>query len=272
MRRKLSGLLLALSLMLLAAAGQAQGVHVALLPATQTVAPGDTFNLQIYVTQAGSSFNGFDAYVGYDPSAVTLLARSPISLQEGTYFASACSQRFHRFQQGVDRDTITDVLLCAGVSLPGPGQIYRLHFQASSFPQVTSIHFLPGTQFYNAGLYVNPDSTKDAMIGIGIALGVESPAGPAPKTLRMFAAPNPAHGVINFRIETDKPGDQRLVVADVMGRAVRRLENGRFTAGIRNTVWDCRNDSGLVVPPGNYFAILRAGAKTIRAPFAIVNR
>lgn len=265
------GLVLAVILATTPVAARAQGVHVALLPATQTVAPGDTFNLEIKVTQAGSAFNGFDAYIGYDPAAVTFLPRSPISQQEGTYFASACSNRFHVFHAGAGIDSITDVLLCSGVSLTGPGQIYRLHFKAASFPQVTTIRFLPGLQFYNAGVYVNPDSSKDATIGIGVALGVEQ-GGPAPTALRMFASPNPARSVISFRIESDRPGDQRLIVADVQGRTVRRVEAGSFDAGIRNVVWDCRNDSGLVVPPGSYFAVLRAGARTIRTRFAVLER
>src|SRR5438445_13890395 len=60
----------------------AQGVKVALLPATQTVAPGAEFDLSMEVTVAGSAFNGFDAYIGYDPAALTLIPLSPISLQE----------------------------------------------------------------------------------------------------------------------------------------------------------------------------------------------
>src|SRR5438094_1617210 len=76
----------------------AQGVHVALMPAALQVAPGSTFDLEIDVTQAGSNFNGFDIYIGYDPSAVSLVPLSPISLQEGSYFTSACGNRFHRFR------------------------------------------------------------------------------------------------------------------------------------------------------------------------------
>ncbi len=253
-----------------AASHAAAGVHVALLPASQTIAPGDTFNLQVQVTQAGDPFNAFDVYIAYDPNAVTLIPRSPTSLQEGAYFVSGCPTRFHHFAAGAGADTINDVLLCAGASLTGPGTIYNLHFQASSFPQVTTIQ-IARTQFYNGGLFVNPDSSKNAVVGIGVALGVD-PSEPRPSKLRMFAAPNPAHGVISFRIETDRAGDQRLLVSDVQGRTVRRIEGGRFDAGVRNTVWDCRTDSGTVVPPGSYFAILRAGARTIRAPFAIVDR
>src|SRR5437879_4467303 len=92
------------------AAVAAPGVKVALLPAAQTVAPGAEFDLSLEVTRAGSSFNAFDAIVGYDPAALTLVPLTPLSNQEGSYFVAACSNRFHRFRPGADRDTITDVL------------------------------------------------------------------------------------------------------------------------------------------------------------------
>src|SRR5689334_19609432 len=75
----------------------AQGVTVALSPAAQTVAPGDTFNLELDVTLTGSQFNGFDAIIAYDPAAVTFLPRSPLSLQEGSYMRGACGNTFHLF-------------------------------------------------------------------------------------------------------------------------------------------------------------------------------
>jgi hypothetical protein len=154
---------------LLAAASplEAQGVHVALLPASQTVAPGSEFELTLTVTQAGSAFNAFDAYVGFDPTALTPVPMSPISQQEGAYFVGSCGSRLHRFRAGVDRDTVSDVLLCAGASRTGPGDIYRLRFRASETPQATVVRFLPGLQFYNAGLFVEPEYATDAVVGIG---------------------------------------------------------------------------------------------------------
>ena len=111
------------------AAPVAQGVTVALTP-TQQVVPGATFDVYLDVTEAGSAFNGFDAYIGYDPAALTYV---PGSNQEGSYMLDppACGNTFHVFKAGVGVDTISDVLMCGGVSLPGPGRLYRLRFQAS---------------------------------------------------------------------------------------------------------------------------------------------
>jgi hypothetical protein len=247
----------------------AQGVKVALLPNSQTVEPDSSFDLSIVVTRAGSSFNGFDAYIGYDPAALTLVPKSPISLQEGPYFTAACGNRFHRFQQGVDRDTITDVLLCAGVSLTGPGTIYKLRFKAAHTPQVTKVKFLPGLQFYNEGRFVNPDSSSDATIGIGLMLDARPAPSMAP-LVKMIAAPNPAHGRVSLRIETDRAGWQRLLVMDLQGRIVRNLDSADYPAGMRSVSWDGRNDSGRVVPPGRYMASLRVPGRTLETRFIIL--
>jgi len=247
----------------------AQGVHVALLPAQQTVDPGAEFDLSMEVTVSGSAFNGFDAYIGYDPAALTLIPLSPNSLQESSYFASACPNRFHRFGQGTDRDTITDVLLCSGVSLTGPGQIYKLHFRASSTPQVTRVRFLPGLQFYNAGLFVNPDSSKDAYIGIGMQVGVGEPGRPLESSLR--ATPNPSRASVALSVGASRGGIQRLTIMDLQGRIVRHLQSGLFEAGNRTAFWDCRNDSGTALPAGVYLATLETAGQIIVTRFVVLN-
>ena len=181
------------------ASPEAQGVTVALLP-SQQVAPGATFDLYIQVTQAGSSFNGFDAVIGYDPAALTFV---PGSNEEGSYMTGACGNTFHVFQAGAATDTITDVLLCNGVSLPGPGRLYHLRFQASMTVQVTEVRFLPGLQFYNAGLYVNPVTSSNVLIGIGMPVSVEPPG--KPSRLLAAAAPNPSPGTLRSGSSRTRP-------------------------------------------------------------------
>ncbi len=247
----------------------AQGVKVALLPAAQSVAPGSDFTLSLEVTRAGSPFNAFDAYIGYDPAALTLLPTVPISQQEGSYFVAGCASRFHQFRPGADRDTITDVLLCAATSLTGPGQIYKLRFHASNTAQVTTVRFLPGLQFYNGGLYVNPDSSSDALIGIGVSV-TSAPVTVSSPRVSLVAAPNPVHGRVELRLVTDRRGGQRLDIADVQGRVVRRLGGGEFPAGARVVSWDACDDSGRAVQPGRYTATLRVPGRTITTGVTVV--
>ena len=205
-----------------AAVAGAQGVHVQLAPGTSEVAPGAVFDLDLVLSQAGSSINGFDAVIGFDPAALTFIPLAPISQQQGTLMTGACGNFFHRFTPTTGQLSIADVMLCAGASVTGPGQIYHLRFQASNTPQVTHVQFLPGLQFYNAGLFVNPAFSTDATIGIGVSLD----AGPftGPSRLALHVAPNPARGRAAFVIELERAGPMRMSVMDVRGRLVRRFE------------------------------------------------
>jgi len=246
----------------------AQGVHVAIIPATSQVAPGATFDLELKVTQSGSAFNGFDAVIGYDSAALTLIPLSPTSVQEGTLMTSACANTFHRFTPSTNTITLADVLLCAGVSVTGPGQIYRLRFQASNTVQVTHVTFQPGLQFYSAGLFVNPAISSDAVVGIGTPVGVDPPTRPAGLGLRV--APNPAPGRTSFVLEVNRAGPVRVSVVDVRGRLVRRFEDSLATPGTRTVTWDGHDAAGRRVPAGVYLVTLEAGGRSVSSHVSLV--
>lgn len=247
----------------------AQGVHVAIIPASSQVAPGAIFDLELRITEAGSPINGFDAVIGYDPAALTLIPLSPPSLQQGTLMTGACGDLFHRFTPAPGSMTIADVMLCAGVSVTGPGQIYRLRFQASNTPQVTQVQFLPGLQFYNAGLFVNPANSTNASIGIGMPPVSVSPTA---RTVRlgMKVVPNPAPGGTSFVIEADHGGPLRMSIVDVRGRLVRRFEDSLATAGRRTLLWDGRDTAGRLLPAGLYLVTLEAGGRSVSSRVSLV--
>lgn len=249
----LAGLLLGCAVPVARASTAAQGVTIALTPASQQVAPGSQFDVFLEVTQAGDPFNGFDAVVGYDPGALTLVPMDPIDLQQGALMTGACGNTFHVFKAHAGVDSITDVLLCSGVSVTGPGQIYHLRFQASDTPQLTQVRFLPGVQFYNAGLYVLPLASSDAVITIGSPVGVDV-RGTAGLTLA--AIPNPGIGNLVFTIGSGAEGTASLTVFDLQGRVVRRFETTRIAAGIQSIPWDGRGDGGMKVTAGIYLARL----------------
>lgn len=237
------------------------GVTVALQTASASVAPGADFDVYVTVTQAGSAFNAFDAVVGYDPAALTFVQLAPLSLQEGALMTGACGNRFHQFSTGVGRDTITDVLLCNGVSVTGPGQIYRLRFHASSTPQTTTIHLLPGLRFYDAGIAVLPVTASDLTVGIGGSVGVESGVVSAP--LRVRVSPNPARGSAALLIESDLPERHEIAILDAMGRTIRHLETAG-AAATRRVVWDGRSDAGVTMPAGVYPVLVRSAHRAAR--------
>ena len=256
-------LLLLAGLLLAAGSAGAQGITVALTPTTTQVEPGSEFAVDMAITQAGSPFNAFYAVVGWDPAALT-----PVSHQEGTLMTSGCALRFYQFSQGADSDTIADGFLCAGVSVTGPGQIYRFTFRASETQQVTHLRFLPGLQFYNAGLYVNPVVSTDMTIGIGVPVDV-GPGG-APGKLQLRIAPNPTQGRAVFAIESERAGPQRLSIYDVRGRVVWRLEDSASTAGSRAVTWNGRDLAGEAVPAGVYLVTLEAAGRTVSSRLSLL--
>lgn len=242
----------------------AQGVTVALRPTTPVVAPGAEFDVELRVTKAGAVFNGFDAVVTYDPAALTFIPLAPTSLQQGALMTDSCGNTFHRFRAGAGADTISDVLLCHGVSLSGPGTIYRLHFKASTVAQITSLQFTPGTlKFYNAGLFVTPVTSQNAQVGIGVdPTAVDG--NPSPPTLSFSAAPNPSRGVVVFTSAPGATGPESLTVRDVQGRVVRRLSVAAGRAS-----WDARRETGEPAPDGIYFATLESSGRATTIRFSL---
>jgi hypothetical protein len=242
-------------------------------PAVQTVAPGAGFDIEFTVVVADSLFNGFDANVAFDPAALTLVPASPVSLQEGCLMTGACSaacgNTFHYFTPAPDSMSITDVLLCAGVALQGPGQVYKLHFVASNTPQTTWVRF-HRVRFYNAGLFVTGLQAQDASIVIRDPAGVPGEPGPG-RIPRVSAAPNPMRGSTSIRLENSAGGDEELFVSDVTGRAVRLLQRGAFPPGTRSVTWDGRDDRGRTVPAGVYFVRFRSAGRMFHARLALLH-
>ena len=266
-RRTVPILALILGVLALAAPASA-GVTVSLGTPPISVSPGAEFDLDLLVTASGSAFNGFDASITYDPSVLTFMPASPISSQQGCLMtggcSGACGSTYHTFTGGTtDSLNIVDVLLCDQVSITGPGQLYRLHFKASSTPQTTHVRFRRAG-FYNAGVVVTPVVTGDADIAIGTLAGVGD--GPRPSTaLALRSSPEPAHGPVTLSITAAGSGAQTVEIHDVTGRLVRRLTGGWQPAGTRLVTWDGRDDGGAPLPSGVYLATVRTAGLVARA-------
>jgi hypothetical protein len=267
------GTALSVAVLLCAAGSAGGGVQVALLPATQTVTPGNEFDLELNVTQAGSPFNGFDATLTFDPAALTFLPASPTALQQGCLMTGACSaacgNTFHMFSAAADSQAITDILLCNQISLTGPGQIYKLRFRASNIAQVTQVRFRRRV-FYNAGQYVTPVTSTDATITIGSTVDVGGVSPPL-AGVHLRAEPNPSHGAVALAIESDAAGEQVVEVHDVAGRMVRQLSGGWQESGVRRVVWDGRDWTGGRAPAGIYLVTLRVGIRSTRTRVALLD-
>jgi hypothetical protein len=83
---------------------------------------------------------------------------------------------------------------------------------------------------------------------------------------RLICSPNPfgETTVISYVMLQDSAADPvSLRVFDVTGRLMRVLSDGEHSLGVRAIPWDGRDDSGLRVPTGTYFARLSSGDRVL---------
>ena len=80
------------------------------------------------------------------------------------------------------------------------------------------------------------------------------------------AYPNPFNPSTWLSYELPERGDTQLVIHDLLGRQVRVLHAGEQVAGSHRLCWDGRNEAGVVVASGVYFAHLNhpTGSSTVK--------
>jgi hypothetical protein len=256
-RRPLRALVAVAAAIAACAASRASAdVTLALDPPTLTIAAGDTFTVSLVVPVAGSPFNAFDASVKFDPTRLAFVPATSLPSQVGPAISSACGNLFHRFSAAPDSLKISLTMVCGGVSLTGPGTIYKVRFRALPGDGPTTLVLGPYTEFYQAGLFVRPNHTSGMTVSVGVT-GVGD--GPPVKPRLEFAppAPNPGRGGGTLMLDFSLPGpdEVRAELLDAQGRKVDALEAGTFAAGHRRVAW--------TLPPlasGEYFVRLSARA------------
>jgi hypothetical protein len=75
------------------------------------------------------------------------------------------------------------------------------------------------------------------------------------------AAPNPATSHTVFQLSVPTATQVTVTVHDVAGRLVRNLESREFDAGVHPVSWDLRAGDDSIVPPGVYYARMRADGR-----------
>ncbi|MBM4130117.1 hypothetical protein FJ250_03685 [bacterium] len=242
-------------------------LHVVPVPAVADA--GDTVLVELTVPVAGPAFNAYDAYLQYEPAALRFLPAANIATQEGPLMTTGCGLRFHVFQADTlaGRLRISHSLMCGGQSRTGPGVIYRVRFVCRDVDLETQLKLLLvapyGTAFYNAGLFVTPLATLDAVVRVGtpwVAPAPEPPAAAALSNLR--AMPNPFNPRTTIAFSLASAGEAAVTIHAVDGRLVRRLWDGWLDTGPWSGTWDGRDDRGRAVAAGIYLVRVRmAGAE-----------
>jgi hypothetical protein len=85
-----------------------------------------------------------------------------------------------------------------------------------------------------------------------------------PAEMRLLAnRPNPFQSETTIQYSLPKSMAVRLVVYDVAGRSVRKLVDGIQEAGLRQVVWDGRDERGSPAGAGMYVYRLEAGGASL---------
>jgi hypothetical protein len=145
-----------------------------------------------------------------------------------------------------------------------------LNYGSLAFDPLTHVLYAPGSVSASAnGLYtVNPATGTATLIGMfanaspeGGLTFVGSYATGAPESrpagLRLHANyPNPFNPLTTLRFDYPAGGRVRLEVYDVAGRLIRTLLDADLPAGSHRAVWDGKDERGMGVASGSYFARL----------------
>ena len=232
-------------------------VSLALASTKHTAVAGDTIVVDATIDQAGSAFNAFEIVVHFDPTLVTFVQASPLSKQIGPLMTNATPSQFHVFNAMAD-SLVADVsLLGSGVSVTGPGTVYRLTFVAKPASGVAQFKVGVSSAFYQAGIIIGPLTTRMLTIGIGSVTGVGVADGDG---LELEAPrPNPAragHGAtVGFSLVA--PARVALALFDLQGRTVAARDLGTMPAGRSSVRW------APSVPAGRYELVMRADGAAI---------
>jgi len=84
------------------------------------------------------------------------------------------------------------------------------------------------------------------------------------------AVPNPFNPATDIKFSLPRSANVNLSVYDVSGRLVRTLLTGKLVAGTHSERWDGRDEAGLNVASGIYFARLQVAGETSIKPMALV--
>ncbi|MCK4414568.1 MAG: hypothetical protein KAY32_13600 [Candidatus Eisenbacteria sp.] len=149
----------AVSLILLLCPPAAGDISVSLHPDTLCVGPSANFTLYLWIDEAGSGFDGYEAVVRFDPAALTFL-----SVQEESLIVDLCHNTWWRPEIGDSTVFFSHVAICGGDTVTGPGALSSITFEASAATQATPVTF-DYIEFYRAGFPI-PDSSRDAVVVI----------------------------------------------------------------------------------------------------------
>lgn len=84
------------------------------------------------------------------------------------------------------------------------------------------------------------------------------------------AAPDPCERATRWRLVMPRAATLDAAIVDLQGRRVRTIERGSREAGVHTLQWDLRDDAGLRVPAGTYFARVDLAGWIVARPVVVL--
>lgn len=137
----------------------APDVSVSLQPDPACLAEGERCTLFVYVDSAGSSFNGYETVIRFNPNRLDAIAA-----YEESVMVDVCGDTWWVRRVGADSVFISHVAMCGPLNATGPGALSAVIFEAVDGPAVTPVYF-DYIEFYLAGEIV-PSEARDGTVVI----------------------------------------------------------------------------------------------------------
>lgn len=132
----------------------------------------------------------------------------------------------------------------------------------------------PGIRIYDAvtGIPVagNPIDVGLPPFDICFSITIQTDAGTPAARATLGNFPNPFNPVTIIRFSVSKTGMVDLAIYDASGRLVRKLANRIYTMGQHEALWNGKDDRGLTVSSGIYFARLQHPGGTITRKLVLI--
>ena len=184
---------------------------------------------------------GYGAVVTYDPGSLSFIGSRPA----GNFESGGEGRPVLGVSDGSGRVSLGDVLV-SGTEV-GDGVLARLRFNVLSGDALESVRLSEGVLVDGAGRtepIAGIDFSDTRVRPLSYGLGQNYP--------------NPFNPVTQIVYQVPESGQVRLVVYNLLGQEVRRLVEGRVSAGFYQAVWDGRDDRGRSVSSGLYFYRMEA--------------
>ncbi|MEZ4652723.1 MAG: cohesin domain-containing protein [Candidatus Eisenbacteria bacterium] len=230
---------------------------------------GDDFYVSFAVDSTAMQFNGYEVRVEFDPTYLDFTG-----VVEGSLMTEACPTRFRNLAQTDSSVVYTHVVLCAGVSLDGPGVLSEFHFKALTVGETdVRITSDPNETFVDAGIWVNPDhptyprqvSFNDSHVIILDPSSDVEPSDPSVTPadgVRLSVWPQPMTDRASLRIDPTGTGWITTEIVTVEGRQIWHDRSWGEPGSPLRLEWNGRTRTGERVGAGTYFVRTRQGNRS----------